>query len=811
MKPDGLLLILAATLLWAQWSLANSPNAESTSATQQTDAPRNIARGCSYTFSTPPDYEHCTTGDETTKLTDGVYTQGYFWTQPTTVGWSGREFPIITVDLGTIQSISGVSFSSAAGAGLARWPVAIDLLVSEDGERFSYAGELLDMDSQRRKQPIPDDRQYHVHRFRADTLRVKGRYVAFVISPFNFVFVDEIEIYAASTDEPATTTDPAWPSPEAFRAQTAVQRGIARRLWRDYWTVQQMAPTDGGLDPSAFSLPDAKGIVSMPVRADFRAIVPLDERHRELYRAAAAKLRAAGHEAPFASAMRPMEPIAHIGPPSHRPLERVDVVMMRNEYRPGAIAVTNPLDHDIQLTLRFEDLPQGPMPKYVSVAEVPFTDSKYGEVAASALVDAPAAADGWRITVPSGVTRQIWLTFYSAGLEPGEYCGEAILRDSAYELAIPVRLQVAPVRFPDRPTLGLGGWDYTDSYILGVTRSNHGALVACLQRYGVDSPWATKAVLPPGKYDPATGAMTEPPDTSRFDHWVRTWRNARRFCVFVNGQDSFAGFGIEQPQFSVAVQGWTRFWVSRAKQLGIEPFRFYLLLFDEPRTPEGDRRSILWARAVQAAGTDVTIWTDPIHKDISQADPELFSLATVICANRDILTYNKPYQEFFRRPPVARRLELFSANGPARSMDPYGFYRLQAWECWARGVAVEHFWSFSDNGGASSWNEFVARGKSYTPLFLDPKSVTGSKEMEAIREGIEDYEYLVMLKGLIDQRLANSAQDVSAQAAAKLLEQSVSRVLEGADLGTMYRRSSQDRTVADTQRLQILDAILRLQ
>ena len=53
--------------------------------------------------------------DDATQLTDGVRTEGYFWTQKSTVGWSGGAPTFITIDLGQGHPIGGASFRTAAG------------------------------------------------------------------------------------------------------------------------------------------------------------------------------------------------------------------------------------------------------------------------------------------------------------------------------------------------------------------------------------------------------------------------------------------------------------------------------------------------------------------------------------------------------------------------------------------------------------------------------------------------------------------------------------------------------------------------
>ncbi len=41
----------------------------------------NVAKGRAYTMQPPPNYGLCTDAGDATQLTDGVFTEDYFWTQ----------------------------------------------------------------------------------------------------------------------------------------------------------------------------------------------------------------------------------------------------------------------------------------------------------------------------------------------------------------------------------------------------------------------------------------------------------------------------------------------------------------------------------------------------------------------------------------------------------------------------------------------------------------------------------------------------------------------------------------------------------
>jgi hypothetical protein len=197
---------------------------------------------------------------------------------------------------------------------------------------------------------------------------------------------------------------------------------------------------------------------------------------------------------------------------------------------------------------------------------------------------------------------------------------------------------------------------------------------------------------------------------------------------------------------------------------------------------------------------------------MAKADPEMIAQCDVLCPNRQIfLGANDAYRAFYaQRRAAGTALEFYSCSGPARLLDPYTYYRLQAWTCWKEGAVASYFWAFGDNAGVSSWNEYLAPRGTYTPIFLDKHSVTAAKELEACREGIEDYQYLLMLRDAVDEAVKQGASGAAVESARKLLTDAPDRVL-GPASGRRFRWDSDaDRTVADQVRVEILEALAAL-
>ena len=95
-------------------------------------------------------------------------------------------------------------------------------------------------------------------------------------------------------------------------------------------------------------------------------------------------------------------------------------------------------------------------------------------------------------------------------------------------------------------------------------------------------------------------------------------------------------------------------------------------------------------------------------------------------------------------------------------------------------------------------------------MYLDDRGVTAAKYMEAVREGVQDYEYLVMLRDRIRALGQQDATGAALAQAKELLASACDRVHVG-EKGINYRWDEQkDRSVADVVRTEILEALSAL-
>jgi hypothetical protein len=272
------------------------------------------------------------------------------------------------------------------------------------------------------------------------------------------------------------------------------------------------------------------------------------------------------------------------------------------------------------------------------------------------------------------------------------------------------------------------------------------------------------------------------------------------------------GAAMGTADFDRRAGAWISAWVRHLGTKGISPERLTLLIHDEPSEAKNDLGpSLAWAKAIRAAEPKVRIWEDPTYSDPTKAPAALFEACDVLCPNRPMwLSQGSSFARFYRdQQRKGRTLNFYSCDGPAQSLDPYTYYRLQAWHCRQINATGSYFWSFSDNGGGSPWNLYFA-APTFTPEFLDKASVTPSKQMEAIREGVEDFEYLVLLRDAVEKAKRAGRSDAVLERAERLLATAADEVLAAPGASELQWATPKDRTKADAARVEILQSLSAL-
>jgi hypothetical protein len=768
----------------------------------------NLALRRTYRLEPEPNYPESSARDMG-QLTDGISTQGSFWAAPSTLGWAGYHAVSIVVDLGKVEAISGASFSTAAGRGGVRLPRSIAVLVSDNGRLWFLAGRLASEDRTGEERSSTEFKRQVLS---ASGWRAHGRWVRFEVRPRDeYLFADEVGV--AAGDRSWISRPPAGPSfdsIESFR----VWDGIQHRLRIDWTTLERMveqAPTLSSRMKASLRrsllrawkvLPDA-GMVPNP--KTFRAQLPLGKEHQSLLAIQAKLWRASGFTLPACMVEEsPYDPVSLLtsDPAPRSSLRSISMVLLRGEVRPFAVTCRNPLPREILLKVKVEGL--GDDADLLCFRQLALTDSYDASPLSLALVE-PSRAEETTLSLAPGTAGQLWVDVRaSADRMPGRRSGTLRLLGADGDLfRVPLEITIASIALPSRRALQFGGWDYTNrDRIYGVTPTNRDVLVELLRDQMVNTAWGTKDVIPPGRFS-EDGKMIRAPMVRAFDDWVTRWGSGVRYLVYLDVGNRFDGEPMGSAAFQRKVSAWIGFWRDRSRALGLEPGQLGLLLIDEPRTPDDDAKIVTWSAVIKQAAPEIVLWNDPSWRNSAQMDPRLFDLSDVLCPNRWIWSssgpaYTRPYQSFLRRP--GKRLGLYAPAPIDAAYDPYVQGRLFAWKVFGIGGVEEHVWSFVDTGGESSWNPYLLTRLSYSPVFLDANTATPTKALEALREGVEDFEILTALRDAAASRRGASASDRASAHAQDLLTSGVAEVLASGNRGSHPTSGGPDRGAADRVR-----------
>ena len=800
----------------------------------------NIAIGRPCAYSPAPNYALCSDAGDSAQLTDGKYDSGPgpIWLRKSTVGWKrlGQVTAMISVDLGETKPISGFSFSYAAGAAGVGWPDLAYVYVREsESEKWRYVGDLVANSADENGPPKMD--RYAACRARSMRMPCRGRYVAMLVRSSNFIFSDEIEIYAGGKELLGGEMRGV---PVAEPMTHVKLSTLCNRLVRDLDAVEAKAKdgaspeTRAKLDAAASRLRERLAQLesgdSDP--QEILTVLPMNVIQRDIYTLNAVVMRSHGIASPTLWTNNRWENLDLLRIPSEEEIAATvpAVKMMRGETRSAAVNVANPMRCPLTFRVSVKGFPQS---ANVECRQVVFTDTKMRRPVSGAF---GKGGNPISVTVPAGTSGQVWITFRRPAGRAGRFDGEiAFEADGFPALRRGVSLVLCDVDMPERTRVHLGGWDYsTGKCDYFGTPGNAAANQTMMRSLHADTFFARwDAVRPKGAKFDGEGRLANAADLdfSGWDEWVARFSDARIYAVFLAVDRMKDGdryvFESEEAgtaRFARMVEEYFRAWAAHMQKNGVNPSQALFHLLDEPGEWQTEWKQMvhlapIWARAIKKADENFMIFANPdFSGDPEQAGKEYYSTSDVICPKAEVVgnPASSVHRDFFdglRRQ--GKRIWFYSCQGPSREMDPVSYYRQQFWLAFAAGAEGCAWWAFGCGGGiGDSYHAYRQPGVEFSPYFVSPTDVADSKQSEGLREGAEDYECLAMLKDAID-REKNRGRDVSWHEAvladAIRTALNISRDKSGpVRADNVLWSAGKDRSCADRAHDAVLDALVAI-
>jgi len=807
----------------------------------------NIALGKRCSMTPAPNLKWCKDEEDSLQLTDGKIYDGNekLWNQKGTVGWNGIRPVRITVDLGKIEPINGVGFHSAFNKSV-RWPFSIAVFVSETGKDYRFVTELVNPVWEDDGFPPEDHplggQDSRFFWYRKEGLEAQGRFIVFVVSAPSHVFCDEVEIWQGEEQNIKVSTSATVINDlEAYVSIRNFFLADIKGIIRHVRSLSDKARKniEAKIDDVETKLANADMISFRST--GYRAIAPLNDLHRELFKINAETLRLMGMPSLIVWQTHRWAPLGATEVPGNIVLPQwwqriftssgfledivvetpiLELELMDNEYRAEVLNLTNIKPGEQEINVSFRNLPGGKTPSYIRVYQVEYVAISGGKMIADALSEATKNSEGYNILIPSGMTRQVWFGFHPQGMKAGIYHGQIIIAPKGrIKRKVALDLTIAPFRFPDHPKLSSALWDYTDKpYGFGcMTDANVKLAIEDMRAHFVNTPYARSgsACYPAKNAFGVDGKLVGPLQTKGFDEWTARWPGARCYalCLGNSPPDFVAGEAPGSECFNRKIAQWAAAFAGYAEKKGIPPERIMLHLYDECAGPEQYCLNTMWIKAIKQGCSRFGFFVNPFGCD--RPVPELKAMLEEYNVIGVLFPVYSGIPELLTKECAKQGKELQLNNSPGggdstRLLDPYYYHLLLAWHCWKSGAVSMSTWNYW-NYPASAWNEINMDTPSYGLVYTTEDSITSGKHWEALREGIEDYEYLAILQDSLKEAKANNEESVAILEAELFLRDAPGQVARKYETNLRHWNVSKDRAAADRARCRMLRLLQKLE
>ncbi len=238
-------------------------------------------------------------------------------------------------------------------------------------------------------------------------------------------------------------------------------------------------------------------------------------------------------------------------------------------------------------------------------------------------------------------------------------------------------------------------------------------------------------------------------DFAEHDAYVRQYapHGTILFCGYQGALKGPAQPG--EPAYDKAHVAWLRAWVEHLAGLGVSYDGFALYPVDEPGLNRGlVERYIQLAELARAADPEIRMYTDPVGRITLEELARMAPLVDIWCPNRSGLLLEEGAEKRDFILNTGGTVWTYECSSNAKHQSPLGYYRAQAWLAWHYGLTGIGFWSYC-TARDDPWFA-PASGAEYL-LIYQGEGVVRSKRWFAIRDGIEDYGMLTVLRDYVDR------------------------------------------------------------
>ena len=665
---------------------------------------QNLALNKSYILSTPPNYPRSASPFDSSSLTDGIYTKGNFWTQPTTVGWQLQEEVSITIDLGKIEVIGDVRFNTVRDTKVGiSFPQNIFVFISNDNDNFRYIGDAADVSDN-----LPGNNE--IKKFILDGIEESARYVTITCIPQgHYLFCDEIEVNKGKNSNNIIIHPTIKNSLHQFVDSLKTSDNNKRDLVRMYEKLQKNLTGINKKYNKKFSVLKTELNTNSP--KDLRII---KNRIGEIN---ASILMSKFNNLSFiVEKYNPWDSLSELRQPNeNRSILNYNLSVSVNDIEYGSFIITNITSTEQQFFFKVSNS---------SISQIDLYQAVFVPTSYFIMIPDPLVKVNDSITINPGLAKMF--LFKVTGIEAGTENSTITISSMGQNSKINLKNNILNPFKQIGNTLNVNDWPYFNNPMI---RGREKAVAKDLKSHHVNTFVIPPVILP----------NLETNDFTTFISYLGNFKDARNTLLFMDYSLISRRSGFKNGQF-MSTEWKDKFvkWYNNMVRLinSNSNTQIYLYPYDEVEENNiGDfKKLVFWAKKTipgikfyATLNTKIAIDSILPIVDIAQILPSLGGINKL--------------------PSHECEIWIYTGNTPSRAQSPYGYYRLMAWEAFVNDYKGIGFWNYADERNGSKLNlisdgSFNPRG-SYSVIYDGlGQEIISSRRWEAFRLGIEDYSIL---------------------------------------------------------------------
>ena len=344
----------------------------------------------------------------------------------------------------------------------------------------------------------------------------------------------------------------------------------------------------------------------------------------------------------------------------------------------------------------------------------------------------------YEISLYPGLSQQIWFEYHTPGA-PGTCKGEIEISYTGKVKKIPVKVNILNIRFPSK--LPVSTYCYAYLPLWNITKDRMVQCASDLKKHHMNSIFLHQwqEGLPEPVFNSDGNFVPEKMDWTKLDRTLKI-RGIQDKYIF-EMQRIFLDmnkFEPGSPKWEKLINDWVRAIVNGLKKRDINYDKIIVTLQDEPHG-EYLRKAIERYALIKRIDPKLILYSNFFTAATPAEISKLLPHVNIIAPEKHCLSTK--YLSIIK--PSRKKLWMYTVQ--SRNEKPDDIKKL-FWKMSEKNIKGFSFWAYGDAGG-TPWTPHDSHRHDYTVIYDgDKNEITPSKRWEALREGIEDYTLLNLLK-----------------------------------------------------------------